>query len=176
MDREIRSVFASVLIITTLSIPVAAIIVVTALIYVFKIFLASMDKFCAYFQHKLELFNELYEDNQEPAWDELGLFAAFIKGEDVLGCCQKKKNSLRPKAEKTNKATIIERYDREIAMTTGMKRPLIGESYLREFLQRPYDVLHVCTGFTSKRVAFLLTKGIRITSRLMLLCQIHAVQ
>ena len=67
MNREIRSVFASVLIITTMSILVAAIIVAAALICVLKSFFAAVDKFCAYPQHECQLLNELYEDNQTPA-------------------------------------------------------------------------------------------------------------
>ena len=119
MDREIRSVFASVLIITTLSILVAAIIISVALMCVLKISFAAVDKFCAYFQHELELFNELYEDNQASQWDELDLLAAFTKGEDVLGCRRKKKN-LRPKAEKKNKAVTmtITRGERGITMAS----------------------------------------------------------
>ena len=153
MDRETRPVFVSVLLITTLSIPVAATIVAAALICVLKtvkISFAAVDKFSAYSQHELQLFNELYEDNQASAWDELNLLAAFTKGEDVLGCRQRKKN-LRPKAEKKNKAVtmIITRGDRGIAMTSTVKRPMIGQSYLRQLLrQRPYDALHFYSRFT----------------------------
>lgn len=44
---------------------------------------------------------------------------------------------------------IITRGDSGIAMTSTEKRPMIGQSYLRQLLrQRPYDALHFYSRFT----------------------------
>ena len=65
MDSE-RSIIRNCVIVTTLFVPCVVIAVVTALICMVKACLCVVGKLCAYIQRELDLFNEIYEDNQEP--------------------------------------------------------------------------------------------------------------
>ena len=118
--RPERPVFRSLiclLIITTLfTVSRVVVIVLKALVFLAK-------KFYVYVRRESDLFDELYEDNKIPVWDEGVLFEAFIKGEDVHGHSEKK-NKLRPLPEKKRKAVFEARVDTVIEMTSGEFRSL----------------------------------------------------
>ena len=150
MDGE-RSIILNCAIITALLIPCAVISVVTAVICVVITLLCVVKKLCARVQRELDLFNEIYGENRRPVWDEGGLFAAFIKGEDVHDRRQKTKN-LRPKTENRKKATTTTRNCSENGTTSTAKRPLIGNFFLRNLIrQRLYTSLQISSGITGKR-------------------------
>ena len=149
MDGE-RSIILNCAIITALAIPCAVISVVTAVICVVITLLCVVKKLCDRVHSELDLFDEIYEENKRPVWDEGGLFAAFIKGEDVHDRRQKTKN-LRPKTENGRKATTTTRICSENGTTSTAKRPLIGNFFLRNLIrQRPYTSLRISSG-TGKR-------------------------
>ena len=85
-----------------------------------------VKKLCANVQRELELFNEIYHDNQAPMWDKEGLFVR-----------RQKKTHLKIKAENKPKATITARTNSGIEITSLEKRPLIRESLLRELILQP---------------------------------------
>jgi len=148
MDGE-RSIIRNCVIITALFVPCVVIATVTALIYVVKVCLRVVKKLCAYIQREMDLFNEIHEDNEEPVWDEGGLFVAFIKGEDVHGRLQKR-NTLRPKAQIEKKATIRERIYGGIPIASTVKRPMIGECFFRDILERPCADFRPYSGISDK--------------------------
>lgn len=145
MDREIRSVLTSVCIITALCIPVTAILVVRALICALKITFSAANKLCACVQSELELLNELCAQNQKPVWDELDLFAAFIKGDDVHGG-RERNNNLRYKLDNKKKTAAKTNDNGATVLTSKVKRPMIGNSFFRSLL----DSSPVCTFLTAK--------------------------
>ena len=150
MDGE-RSIILNCAIITALVIPCAVTSVVTAVICVVITLLCVVKKLCARVQRDLDLFNAIYEENKRPIWDEGGLFAAFIKGEDVHDRRQKA-NNLRPKTENGKKATTTTRICSENGTTSTAKRPLIGEFFSRNLIrQRPYTSWRISSGITGKR-------------------------
>ena len=149
MDGE-RSIARSCVIITTLVMPCIVIAFVKALVCVVKAFLCVVKKLCDYVQGELDLFNEIYEDNQILTWDKEGLFVAFIKGEDQSDRRQES-NILRPTTENEVKATIVARINSGIAMTSTTKRPLIEERLLRDLLLgKSCDPLRVYSGIACK--------------------------
>ena len=150
MDGE-RSIILNCAIITALAIPCAVISVVTAVICIVITLLCVVKKLCTRIQRELDLFNEIYEENRRPVWDEGGLFTAFIKGEDVHDRRQKT-NNLRPKTENRKKATTTTRNCSENGTTSTAKRPLIGNFFLRNLIrQRPCTSLRISSGITGKR-------------------------
>ena len=150
MDGE-KSIILNCAIITALAIPCAVISVVTAVICVVITLLCVVKKLCARVQLELDLFNAIYEENKTPVWDEGGLFAAFIKGEDVHDRRQKT-NNLRPKTENRKKATTTTRICSDNGTTSTAKRPLIGNAFLRNLIrQRPCTSLRISSGITGKR-------------------------
>ena len=149
MDGE-RSIILNCAIITALAIPCAVISVVTAVICVVITLLCVVKKLCARVQRELNLFNEIYEENKTPVWDEGGLFAAFIKGEDIHDRRQKT-NNLRPKTENRKKAATSTRICRENGTTSTAKRPLIGDFFSRNLIrQRPGASLRISSGISGK--------------------------
>ena len=150
MDDE-RSIILNCAIITALLIPCAVISVVTAVICVVITLLCVVKKLCTRVQRELDLFNEIYGENRRPVWDEGGLFAAFIKGEDVHDR-RHETNNLRPKTENRKKASTTTRNCSENGTTSTAKRPLIGNFFLRNLIrQRPYTSLQISSGITGKR-------------------------
>ena len=136
MDAE-RSIILNCGIISTSVFPCIAISVAIAAICVVIALLRVVKKLCARVQRALDLFNEIYEENKTPVWDEGRLFVAFVKGEDVHDRRQKK-NNLRPKTENRKKAASMIRICSEHGMTSTAKRPLIGDMFSRHLIhERP---------------------------------------
>ena len=151
MDGE-RSIILNCAIITALAIPCAVISVVTAVICLVIALLCVVKKLCARVQRELDLFNEICEETKSPVWDEGGLFAAFIKGEDINDRRQKT-NNLRPKTENRKKATTTTRICRENGTTSTAKRPLIGDVLSRNLIrQKPCASLRISSGINGKRL------------------------
>ena len=149
MDGE-RSIILNCAIITALVIPCALISVVTTVICVVITLLCVVKKLCARVHRELDLFNAIYEENKSPVWDEGGLFAAFIKGEDIKDRCQKT-NNLRPKTEKRKKATTTTRTCSENGTTSTVKRSLIGDFFSRDLIhQRPCASSRISSRVTGK--------------------------
>lgn len=174
MDGE-RSIARNCVIITTLVMPCIVIAFVKALVCVVKAFLCVAKKLCAYVQGELDLFNEIYEDNQILTWDKGGLFVAFRKGEDQRDRRQES-NILRPTTENEVKATIVARINSGIAMTSTTKRPLIEERLLRDLLLgKSCDPLYEFILELLVKVIFLLSITVHTVPRSMLLCQILTI-
>ena len=123
-----------------------ALVIPCIVILVVKAVLCVVKKFYAYVQRELELFDELYEDDNAPLWDEDGLF----EGEDVHSLRQTK-NILRPKAEKTKRTAFNTRVNSEIAVTSTLKRPMMLEQFIRDLVhQRPCPALRDFTDISGK--------------------------